>query len=254
MLSIYDNRRKEMSLKKGLDVLNQFTLSNPSWTVDELSNVLNMPASSLYRYIRTLREEGFLQERDGRYSLGFQIIHLSQIARHNFDLLNISKPILDELANSFNETFLLSVISDNHVVCIAKSESHSNSVNVSSEEGAIMPLYAGGSSKALLAFQDDSFIDEFLNTKNLERFTSNTLIDKEEIKTDIESIRKNGFASSDSEQDENVSALGYPIFTNDKKVVASLSIVVPNFRKEKLDNEKLHKQLHESAKNIGRYL
>lgn len=243
-----------MSLKKGLDVLNQFTLSNPSWTVDELSNVLNMPASSLYRYIRTLREEGFLQERDGRYSLGFQIIHLSQIARHNFDLLNISKPILDELANSFNETFLLSVISDNHVVCIAKSESHSNSVNVSSEEGAIMPLYAGGSSKALLAFQDDSFIDEFLNTKNLERFTSNTLIDKEEIKTDIESIRKNGFASSDSEQDENVSALGYPIFTNDKKVVASLSIVVPNFRKEKLDNEKLHKQLHESAKNIGRYL
>src|SRR5207244_11580239 len=37
---------------------------------DELGTVLEMPVSSVYRYLRTLAEFGFVDHRGGRYQLG----------------------------------------------------------------------------------------------------------------------------------------------------------------------------------------
>lgn len=243
-----------MSLKKGLHILNKFSLTQSEWTVEELSNSLEMPSSSMYRYIRTLKEEGYLKERDGKYSLGFQVIHLAQIARQDFELFTVAKEIMDALSKKYNETFLLSVKSGNHVVCIAKAESLKNSIKVSSEEGAIMPLYAGGSSKALLAYQDEDFINEFLKENKLKKYTENTLVDIEQLKLNLESVRKKGYAISDSEQDENISALGFPIFSSRGDIVASLSLVVPNFRKSIINNEVLQSEMKQATLDIGKFL
>src|SRR5438094_2546959 len=41
---------------------------------DELSSVLEMPISSVYRYLRTLSEFGFVDQRDGRYRIGPRLL------------------------------------------------------------------------------------------------------------------------------------------------------------------------------------
>ncbi|HEY2207596.1 MAG TPA: helix-turn-helix domain-containing protein, partial [Pseudonocardia sp.] len=60
---------RSTALLRGLAIV-EALVDRGSLRVEELAEVVDMPLSSVYRYVRTLREHGYLDEVAGAYSVG----------------------------------------------------------------------------------------------------------------------------------------------------------------------------------------
>src|SRR5258707_3769119 len=64
---------EDTSFARGLRIL--LTIADRGEVrAEELASLLGTPASTVYRYLRTLTEFGFVDRRDGRYLLGPRLV------------------------------------------------------------------------------------------------------------------------------------------------------------------------------------
>lgn len=244
-----------MTANKVLNILTLFTMDNRSMKVDEISKALNIPASSVYRHIRVLKEHGYLIEDNyGNYRLGYKFLELANIVRADISLTNIAKPHMDRLTTKFRETTILNVISGLNAVCLTTSVIDNAAIKVSSAEGKVMPLFGGASAKALLAYQGDEVVDKIFENNLIRKYTNDTIIDKEQLQDDLLQVKKNGHSISLGELDEGVKAYGFPIANSKGEVIASLTIAGPDFRMKYRDEEDIVNSFKETVKQIEVYL
>lgn len=243
-----------MSAEKTLEILDLFSYTNNELEVTQIAKMLNHPRSSVYRYVRLLREKGLLiEKREGYYSLGYKFLKYYRIVKNNTNLNLIAEKSMRDLTKEFDEAVMLLVYSNLQAVCLVTSNSDSP-IKLVSEPGEIVPLYAGGSSKALLAFLDESIVEVLYQKVEIVKYTNKTITNLCEMKKELEEIRKKGYASSNGELYEGVMGYGVPVFNSDNKAVASLSISGLSDRIKKINKESLVKQLKNASKEIENYL
>ena len=155
------------------------------------------------------------------------------------------------LSEKTMETVFLSIIKGWEAMIIEKIEP-AKEVKISIERGSTIPLHAGAAQKVLLAFQEDSFIENLIAVKGLEEMTPNTITDSERLKEELAAIRKNGFALSDSEVHSWTRAVAAPVFGRDKTVIAGLGIAVPREQKGNEDLQELIEMVKNSASQISK--
>ncbi len=218
------------SVHKVLDILILFTVEHPHYTVEQISQHTEIPTSTAYRYIRILCDKGFLEKApDGSYHLGLRMLELSRAARSsNRDLRLTLLPSMQRIASQIVETVTLMRLFNKHAMCVESIEGQ-QVVRVTIEQGRMQPLYAGASSKILLSAIDEAEWDNYLGG-HLEALTQNTLTDVEKIKAQLRDVKKQGYATSNSEIDEGGRAIAVPIMNRKNDVVAALSIEGPFFR------------------------
>ncbi|MCM3756336.1 IclR family transcriptional regulator [Sporosarcina aquimarina] len=239
-----------MSAEKTLEILEQFDFENRAFTVPELAERLKQPQSSVYRHMRLLKEKGYIVEYSpGVYCLGYIFLKLAKIIKMDIDLPVISQEAMRELTKVTGETSILLVPSNMQAVCLSSVPS-GHPVKVSSEQGNIVPLYGGASSKALLAFMGDSTVDELYERVPIQAHTDNTIIQAKKMKEHLEAIRQVGFAYSDSEIDEGVVSIGLPIFDSDDKLLGSLSVAGPRDRMSKKPAEEFVAEIRKAVTKI----
>ena len=104
--------KKTSSLQKGLEILNAFTQSKEELTVQMISEKLNIPLSTTYRYIDTLLEEGFLSRNSIHRKLEFGpvLFHLAYKIVSDIKIIDIVKPQLESLQKRSGETILLHIL------------------------------------------------------------------------------------------------------------------------------------------------
>ncbi|WP_010530055.1 IclR family transcriptional regulator [Lentibacillus jeotgali] len=243
-----------MTANKVLSILNLFNMERKSLTVDEMAELHSLPKSSVYRHVRTLKEHGYLIEHHkGRYKLGYKFLEYANIVRSDINITEVSHPMMNDLTLEFGETTILSVLSDINAVCLATSTSN-QPIKVSSEEGKILPLYSGASSKVILAYQNADLLDKIIEGGHVQRFTDKTLTDKTDIIEDMKHIRGRGYARSFSEVDKGVISIGFPIRNSKGKVFASLAIAGPEYRMAEKDENVLVERFKEAVASIEKFL
>lgn len=207
-----------------------FNEDAPEHTVEDISQMTRMPISTVYRYISVLSNKGFLEKADGSsYRLGLRFLELSRTARHNNrDLRLTVLPSMKRIASQIIETVSLMRLFDKHAVCVESIEGR-QVVRVTIEQGRLQPLYAGASSKILLAGLDESEWDSYLDMP-IQQLTPNTIVELERIKDEVRTVIEQGYALSDGEIDEGGRAIAVPIKNRRGKTVAALSIEGPFFR------------------------
>jgi DNA-binding IclR family transcriptional regulator len=132
-------------------------------------------------------------------------------------------------------------------LCVEKIESPRR-IKLSVAMGDTLPLHAGGSSKILLAYQDESFVDAMIKNVGLVALTENTITDPVRLKNELKLIRSRGFAYSDSEVDYGARAAAAPVFDSKGGLVAGISVAGPRDR----INDEMIKQLTEMVTECGR--
>jgi len=215
-----------------LRLLDCFTEEHLEWGVTELSKELELNKSVVHRMLVTLENRNFLKQdpQTKKYSLGLKLFELGMIVSTQMDLLNIAKPIIHELSSKTNETTLIHVVNDSKGLCVAIEES-TLGVKSTSQLGARVPLYAGAPTKVLMAYLTKEQINNIID-KGLETFTGNTIVDPDQLKKDLKTIREKGFNVSTGEIDFGSKAITFPIRNYKSEVIASISIVGPEFRME----------------------
>lgn len=219
--------RANLTLEKGLDILSLFGGRAAALSVPDIQRELDIPQSTLYRLLRSMKSKGWVEDdASGRYRLGLRILDLARVVQRRLDVVEVARPVMQNLSETTGETILLTKISGQQAICIERVEGP-QLVRVSMERGVLLPLHAGASATILLAYLDGKRRDEILAGGDLTRFTENTLVDPEVIRRRLERIRENGYAFSDHEVDQGARSIGAPIFDPDGQITAGISLVAP---------------------------
>lgn len=219
------------SIKRAVQILNSFTFKKDELGVSELSERLNLHKSTVHRILVTLEDEGFVakDQVSQKYRLGIKLFELGHIVKEQIEIRNYALPIMKELAQKTEESIDLNILSDGKRVSIEKIESP-HDVRRIIQLGKSLPLYCGGSGKALLAFLPDEEIDKIIQKEKFIPFSPKTITDPIKLKEHLKEIRKNGYAISFEERILGSASVAAPILDYKGKVVASLSISGPTTR------------------------
>jgi DNA-binding IclR family transcriptional regulator len=243
------------SLEKALDILTIFDINHRSFTAQEISQNLDIPLSTTYKYIDVLLKRGFLNRiADSKnIRLGLTILRLGSVCSAGFDLIDVAIPHMKSLLGQCGETILLTSVEGWNAICLERLETQ-RLIKLSMERGRTLPLHAGASSRILLAYQDDEFIDDYIQKHGLKGLTKKTITNQKKLRADLKLIRETGYATSNSEVDEGAKAISAPVFNHLGKLQAGLTIAGPADRIDRVKLSELVEMVKKEAENISRHL
>jgi len=92
------------------------------------------------------------------------------------------------------------------------------------QPGARVPLYATGVGKLFLSQMQDSELDAYLQRSKPSPYTPHTLVQKAKLVNDLQKIRSRGYSVDNQEMEEGVRCVTALIFDHQGKPAASVSI------------------------------
>lgn len=218
-----------------LAILQLFENGRPVWTVDDIGAALGMPTSTTYRHVRSLVQGGFLDPVTGAgYALGPGFIRYDRILRQNDQLIRIAEPVMRDLLarTSQRATVILCRRFKDCVMCVHEVEGRRPHPATSYERGVAMPMFAGATSKVILANLPDRTLRSvyLANEKAIRR--SLKIRDWQQFKNQFREIRRAGYALTDSEIAKGRIGLAAPISRNGQ-LIAGISLVAIPSRTER---------------------
>ena len=221
-----------------LELLEAFKGEKPELGVSELSKILKLHKNKIFRLLATLEYMGYIEQDPftENYRLGLKSLELGQSFIHHLRLLSIAKPVLRELVGKIKESAYVGVIREKNVIYLDIVEAE-QVLKVASRVGNMLPVYATAIGKSQIAFEPKDSIEKLLPDK-LKAFTKNTITDKDNLFTELEKIRRQGYAIDNEELDEGVICVGAPLRDYTTHIIGGISVSAPVIRTspEKLKN------------------
>ena len=228
------------SIEKAIKVLFLFQGEKTVWGVREISAHLGYNPTTVQRILNTLKAYSFVDQdlNTRRYRLGNIFFSFLQTLQTNYSVIGTVQPLMNDLLSRIQETVHLETIEGMNRICIHTIES-SKRLKASMPIGSKAPLYSGATSKCLLAFSSQDFIEEYLKDAKLIPITKNTITGIKDLRKELESIRKKGYAESLGELTPGLGALSAPLFNHRGDLLAALSLAIPERRYMELKHRKL---------------
>ena len=230
-------------LQKTLDILESIQREGSGLGLAEVARSVSMPKATVYRILTTLEVRGYLDRQvDGGYRMSDKLFSLQRNLSPGQNLLRAAPPIMQQIARDSRETVNLGTIDGGEVVVIATVESP-QSVRLASKVGNRRYVHTTGLGKVLLSEMGDPAIRRLIQLKGLPRMTAHSICTQAALMSEIQLIRKQGYAIDNQENElegrcvamkiegcEDPAALSIsgPVFRMDLRRVRSL---VPLLRK-----------------------
>lgn len=242
------------SLQRGLKILDLFAKAEKGLTATELAKRSNLPISTLHRFLVNLESSGFLTYSGaGTYHLGIACFSLGQAALSQFDIRRVSLPYLQKLNQQTRETVHLTVRHGLSVVYVEKLDSP-EPLRIHSRIGASVPLYCTAVGKVLLAYMPIAEREALLPQIEVRRVTPNTVGNLQELQTQLQTVRRAGYACDLEEHELHIRCIAAPIWDHTGFVNASLSITAPVVRMPVTRLRQLAPLIQEAGRGISRDL
>ncbi|WP_408009707.1 IclR family transcriptional regulator [Pseudalkalibacillus sp. A8] len=246
---------KNTTVIKAMELLTLFK-TKESLSLLQMSELTEMPKTTVYRMALSLEETGFLKKNHhGEYELGLGFLQYGQLVKDRLDIRKAALPIMGKLKDELGEAVNLIVRENQEAIYIEKIETD-KPVRVFTRIGRSAPLYAGACPRVLLAFMPEEEREKYIDSVKLKRIASGTITDKVTLKEMLKETRAKGYTVSHAELHDDSSAIAAPIFAHDHQIFAGLSIVGPENRfrnPETLVNltERVKQAAYEISRLIG---
>lgn len=245
------------TVERATDVLTLFTRKpQPTLGVTEIAQELGLSKAAVHRLLTTLATKGYIRvdQESRRYALGPTVLSLGLAYLERIDIRQLAMPVMRQLSAATDETSTLS-IRNGWTRVYVEQVNPPREVRMSVQLGAPFPLHAGGSSKAFLAFLEESEREEYLARPSLERLTEGTIVDVRALRAELAAIRERGFARSFGERQAGAASVAAPVFDHRGSPVATISVCGPIERfREHADRaaELLLPAVAELSRELGR--
>lgn len=218
-------------LNRAVEIMGIFSHARASMSLKDVAKATGLPKSTVFRILSTLVDHEYcdLDPETGEYSLGFALVRLADIRKRQANLHTIALPTMREIRNALNETIVLSVRSGDTRVHIDSLEGL-HPMRRTADLGIHAPLYAGASSKVLLAGMDDQEIDAYFERANFQQLQKSTITSKDALRAEIKQIRALGYSESKGELVAGGGAIAVPLKDYAGKTVAAMDILTPQQR------------------------
>ncbi len=111
-----DNR----SVQRCLALLRSFR-NGPNQSLSDLSKAIDLPHSTVLRFLNTLEKEGYVRKEQGLWSLAPQILEIGFAALENMGLTEFIQTSLQQLADTFSGSVNIGEKNKNEVIIIARA-------------------------------------------------------------------------------------------------------------------------------------
>jgi DNA-binding IclR family transcriptional regulator len=240
------------SLDRGLVILEAVAKSSDPVPLADLTDLLGIDRSSVFRLANTLKRRGFLSisSRGKDYILGPAIWRLSRQYNWSNMLITVSHEPLKRLANKTNETVHLAVREGRNALFI-NHVTVNHMIAVSGRTGEAVPLYCTAHGKALLADCEQSDLKTIFGSKALTAFTPQTIVSLEKLAKACAEIKHQGYATDEAEYQEGIRCVAAPIRDRDGALIGSIGISAPMTRFPRERFAQCASQVMEAAETIG---
>jgi DNA-binding IclR family transcriptional regulator len=206
-------------------ILNCFTKNEPALGNLQIAEKLQMNPSTVHHIVRTLCQEGILiQDSQKKYRLGWKLLEWSNHVMYQQDINTDALPLCEGLVRRFNTTVHIGMFDSGEVRFVLRAASK-DSVPVPTFIGDTLPAYCSSTGKVLLAF-NPSLIKPTI-AKGLLQRADNTITCVEKLKEEMNTIRSNGYAISNNENEMGLYGIAAPIKSYTGQTIAALNMVGP---------------------------
>lgn len=221
-------RYRIQSIERAVAILNAFSAEEPELGVTDLADRLGLHKSTVHRFLVNLEAAGLVERNrhTSRYRLGLRIFELGGLVLQQMNLWDEALPFLEGLVRDSGETGHLAVLDGGEAVYIEKVEAR-RALRIPSAIGRGYPAHATSLGKILLAHLSEEARAEILAERGLARCTPKTIIDGPRLDSELDLIRRQGFAVDEEEYEEGLRCIGAPILGHTGQVVAAIGIGGP---------------------------
>lgn len=241
------------SVLRALSILETFEGKDTVLSIADISRIIGLHRSTVHRLVITLESAGWLSRLPGseKFVLGLKVLSLRENVNQPLSLVDVTRPLLKDLAKKTGETIILSMKDGMQTICVDIIES-TYGLKVSARIGQGYPLYAGATGLAVLIGMNDNEVRELLSQIKLKPFTSATHTDPAELYQIYLKARNEGYIVSSGHVDPGVVGIGVPLFFKKADKHGSISCVLPDSRATKENIESIIVNIKKTLVDINK--
>lgn len=245
-----DSRNPRLSsVTTAIRLLKQFSEENEELGISTLSRNLGVAKSTVHRVASTLVYEGLLEQDSETelYRLGLGLFNLGALVRRRLSVTSVAKELLTEMRDQLKENVELAVLKGYDVTYMWDFESPL-AVRLRPRLGISVPAVDCAVGMTILAFQPDTVIEKFIDATRLPITPARI----DEIKSEIKSIRANGYAAETENFELGAICVAAPVFNANGSVTSAIGVSVPHQRVDPKLIEHLAKEVVRVSHSISR--
>jgi DNA-binding IclR family transcriptional regulator len=220
----------------------------------EIASALPFARTTVHRILYSLEKLGYVEKDEikSHYQLAGKFFELTGPAVHFRRLLSVARSEMQNLLLQYGETVNLGILEDGQVTYIEVLQSPS-ALRIAANPGARNPVHCTSLGKAILAYLPENEALAILDQQPMIKMTPKTITQKRHFMEHLALVREKAIALDMEEHLSGVVCVAAPIFDQNGRVIASVSISGPTTRmKPKLTQ--MQEDLRASALTTSRML
>lgn len=243
------------SVSRAVQVLRALAASETPMTVTDIARTIDLPRATTFRLLMTLEEEGIVDRQDTLYWLGWDLARLAQSVDPATGLVPRIKDELDTFAEEIGETVTFSLRRGRYDLdLVLQSSPRLLGMTMSEMYGMRWPLHASATGKLLLAELSPEQV-RAATGETLAALTEHTITTYEALGRELDTVRRQGWASTLQELEDGIIALAAPVRDSAGALIGAVSVVGPLHRlADQQKQEQLKNCLIDAAERVRRRL
>ena len=218
--------RREYAHLQGLDRAMAIVeeLADRPMRAKEVAEALAIKWTTAYRTLAYLCDNGFLyrDESTGIYYIGSRLYSIGSSYVAGLPIIQAARPYLKAAVDETGTAGQLVQRDRFRSVALLALEAPSESIPKTAI-GFHFPLHCGSKGQVLLAFEDSSFVEEYLS-RPLEALTPHTITDRDELRARLAEIREQGYAVTRRDVQLHTGSVAAPVH-DARGGIASISLI-----------------------------
>ena len=209
-----------------VDTIRELDSARPA----EIADQLDIPHSTLHKYLKTLEQERYLVQEGNQYHVGLEFLDLGTHAKFRKQEYRLCSEKVSQIAEETGERAQFVVEEHGYGIYLNTEASTENAVMIDRRDGINRSLHATASGKAILSQLPEERVDEIIDDRGLPAETDQTITERDELFEELERVREAGIAFNDEESVEGLRAVGVPVVHPDGSVLGAFSTSSPSNR------------------------
>lgn len=214
------------SASRTIDLLLLLANSEGYLTLNNISEMMQLPKSSTFELVQTLVHKGVIELKDTQqktYGLSLLTFEIGSAVIGNMGIADIARPFIQELNRQTGSTVFLGVEDKGKIVYIDKAENHST-MKPTAKLGSRRYLHTTGLGKGLLCAYSDEKIVALLGDEPYPSKTPLSRTNAAAVLEEAHKTRARGYAIDDREDNLDMYCISSAIYNHENEPIASFSV------------------------------
>jgi DNA-binding IclR family transcriptional regulator len=240
------------SLERAFTILEHIARHRDGIALADLCKSVGLHSSTTFHLVKTMVQLGYATQHaeSKRYKIGRKVFSLAASALDERELIARATPVLERLSTRTSESAHFAIRAGNDVVVVAKTEG-TGMFQLVDRAGVVRPANATALGKVLLSALSGDELERYFATGPLPRFTPKTIVERDALAAELDTVRRNEIAFDDGEFDAEVRCVAVPVYDFLGRVAGAIGISGPMWRLSLQSLQEKSRHVHKSAEELS---